>query len=67
MNYIKRLQQENAELKAQLERTHESAMDLWTYCASEKFQGPTGYGGPTYINKDDIFLRLQPILNESLT
>lgn len=67
MNYILKLQKENQELKEQLKRTHESAMDLWSYCASEKFQGEGGYGGTTYINKDDIFHRLQPILSESLT
>ena len=61
MNYIKRLQERVNELESKLKEANSATMDLYSYCASEKFQGPAGYGGATYINKQDIFLRLEPI------
>jgi len=63
MNYIKQLQEQVKELENKLEQANDATMELYAYCASEKFQGEPGYGGPTYINKQDIFLRLEPILN----
>jgi len=64
MNYIKMLQQENEQLKKRLKFAHNATMELYIYCASDKFKGSSGYGGPTYINKDDVFLRLEPIFKE---
>lgn len=64
MNYIKRLQAENQQLKQQLKAAHDATMELYSYCGSDKFKGPSGYGGPTYINKNDIFHRLEPIFKE---
>lgn len=63
MNYIKQLQEQIKELENKIEQASSATMELYSYCASEKFQGPSGYGGPTYINKQDIFLRLEPIFN----
>ena len=63
MNYIKKLQAENKELKDSLQATRQATLDLYSYCASEKFAGVGGYGGNTYINKNDVFLRLEPIFN----
>lgn len=63
MNYIQKLQEQVKELESKLKQANDATMDLYCYCASEKFQGPSGYGGPTYINKQDIFLRLEPIFN----
>lgn len=63
MNYIKQLQEQIKDLESKLKQANDATMDLYSYCASEKFQGESGYGGPTYINKQDIFLRLEPIFN----
>ena len=62
MNYIKRLQQENADLQAQLKRIQEVTMDLMAYAQSDKFSGASDIG--TYISKHDVIHRTQLILNE---
>jgi len=62
MNYIKRLQEENAELHAQTKRIQEVTMDLMAYAQSEKFSGEGDIG--TYISKYDVIARTQIILNE---
>lgn len=62
MNYIKRLQQENADLQAQLKRIQEVTMDLMAYAQSDKFSGASDIG--TYISKNDVIARTQLILNE---
>ena len=61
MNYIKQLQERVSELENKLKTANDATMDLYSYCASEKFQGEPGFGGVTYINKNDIFVRLEPI------
>jgi len=63
MNYIKQLQERINELESKLKEANSATMDLYSYCASEKFQGAAGYGGATYINKQDVFLRLEPIFH----
>ena len=62
MNYIKRLQEENAELQAQIKRIQEVTMDLMAYAQSDKFSGASDIG--TYISKNDVIARTQLILNE---
>jgi len=62
VNHIKQLQAENETLKESLKTAHDSSIELWTYLASEKFQGERGFGGSTYVNKDDVFHRLAPII-----
>ena len=62
MNYIKRLQEENAELQAQIKRIQEVTLDLMAYAQSEKFSGEGDIG--TYISKYDVIHRTQLILNE---
>ncbi len=62
MNYIKKLQQEVAELRQQVFNAHEAARHLMDYAHSDKFMGEAGYGGPTYINKNDVIHRVEPIL-----
>jgi hypothetical protein len=62
MNYIKRLQEENAELQAQIKRIQEVTMDLMAYAQSDKFSGASDIG--TYISKYDVIQRTQLILNE---
>ena len=62
MNYIKRLQEENAELQAQIKRIQEVTMDLMAYVQSDKFSGASDIG--TYISKYDVIQRTQLILNE---
>lgn len=39
MNYIKKLQQENAELKQNLKETEENVLDILAYLSLPKFQG----------------------------
>ena len=51
MNYIKRLQEQVEQLESKLKEANSATLELYSYCASEKFQGPAGYGGATYINK----------------
>jgi len=62
MNYIKRLQEENAELQAQIKRIQEVTMDLMAYAQSDKFSSASDIG--TYISKYDVIQRTQLILNE---
>jgi hypothetical protein len=62
MNYIKRLQSENAELQAQIKRIQEVTMDLMAYAQSDKFSGGGDIG--TYMSKYDVIARTQIILNE---
>ena len=62
MNYIHKLQTENADLKAQITRIQEVTMDLMAYVQSEKFSGDGDIG--TYISKYDVINRTQLILNE---
>ena len=62
MNYIHKLQSENAELQAQIERIQEVTMDLMAYAQSDKFSGASDIG--TYISKYDVIQRTQLILNE---
>lgn len=62
MNYIKKLQEENAELQEQLKRIQEVTMDLMAYVQSEKFSGDGDIG--TYVSKYDVIARTQIILNE---
>ena len=62
MNYIKKLQSENAELQAQIKRIQEVTMDLMAYAQSEKFSGDGDIG--TYMSKYDVIARTQIILNE---
>ena len=62
MNYIHKLQTENAELQAQIERIQEVTMDLMAYAQSDKFAGASDIG--TYISKYDVIHRTQLILNE---
>ena len=62
MNYIHKLQTENAELQEQLKRIQEVTMDLMAYAQSDKFSGASDIG--TYISKNDVIARTQLILNE---
>ena len=62
MNYIKRLQEENAELQAHINRIQEVTMDLMAYAQSDKFSGDGDIG--TYMSKYDVIARTQLILNE---
>ena len=62
MNYIKRLQEENSELQARINRIQEVTMDLMAYAQSDKFSGASDIG--TYISKYDVIQRTQLILNE---
>jgi hypothetical protein len=62
MNYIKRLQEENSELQARINRIQEVTMDLMAYAQSEKFSGGGDIG--TYVSKYDVIARTQLILNE---
>jgi len=62
MNYIKKLEQDRSDLRAQIERIHEAASDLLNYAYSEKFQGDSAIG--TYISKHDVIARTRNILNE---
>ena len=69
MNYIKKLQSENAELQSQLKRAEEMAVELLVYASSEKFWGDWENRRETFvedqrINKTDVINRTQLILNE---
>ena len=61
MNYIHKLEAENRLLKSQQTVALHFAEELWNYANSEKFMGEIE---DQYINKKDIFLRLEPILRE---
>jgi len=66
MNYIKKLQSENAELQSQLKRAEEMAVELLIYASSEKFWGDWENRRETFIedqkiNKTDVINRTQLI------
>ena len=61
MNYILKLQEENEELKCRLKEALHYTEHLWEYAHSSKFMGEIE---DEYINKRDIFLRVEPILKE---
>ena len=61
MNYIHKLQEENKELKSKLNEALHHTEHLWNYANSDKFMGEIE---DQYINKKDIFLRVEPILRE---
>ena len=54
MNYIKQLQQENAELKANRDYTERQITYLLTYLSSDKFQGIEN----NYVNAKEMFTQL---------
>lgn len=69
MNYIKKLQTENEDLKEQLQKTNEFAMELLKYASSEKFDGDWENRKESYIedqmiHKMDVINRIQLVLNE---
>jgi hypothetical protein len=64
MNYIKRLQEENEELRRKSFAVEQAALELMNYAKSDKFMGESGVGGPTYINKNDVIHRVEVILRE---
>lgn len=55
MNYIKKLQLENKEKDEKLAAIREDVNALYRYLQSEKFYTNT------YVNKNDIFLRLENV------
>jgi len=57
MNYIKQLQEENTELKNQITETQEVINELYRYLMLPKF------AENNMVNKQDIFLRLDPARN----
>ena len=67
VNYIKMLQEQVAELKGELNAAYSAAEELRSYAESDKFMGPAGYGGPTYINKMDVIHRTNVIISEMPT
>ena len=69
MNYIKKLQTENEDLKEQLQKTNEFAMELLKYASSSKFDGDWENRKESYIedqmiHKMDVINRIQLVLNE---
>ena len=62
MNYIKQLQLEVRCLKHQVVALEVGIYHLRDYASSDKFMGPSGYGGPTYINKMDVINRCNDAL-----
>ena len=67
MNYIKMLQEQVAKLKSELNAAYSAAAELRNYAESDKFMGPSGYGGPTYINKLDVIHRTNVIISQMPT
>ena len=61
MNYIKKLQKENEDLKNQIREANNHARHLYEYACSEKFMGEIE---DQYINKNDVIRRIEPVLNE---
>jgi cell division protein FtsB len=57
MNYIKKLQQENEELKDDIKKIKDDVTDLFIYLQSSKFQEDN------YVNRSDIFLRLENVMS----
>ena len=54
MNYINKLQEDNAELRSELKSAYSMALELKIYAMSPKFMGESGYGGKTYMSKEDV-------------
>ena len=61
MNYIKKLQKENEDLKTQIREAKHYARHLYEYACSDKFMGEIE---DQYINKNDVIRRIEPVLNE---
>ena len=61
MNYIKKLEKENKELKNQIIEAYHYARHLYEYACSDKFMGEIE---DQYINKNDVIRRIEPVLNE---
>ena len=64
MNYINKLQEDNAELRGELESAYSMALELKVYAMSPKFMGESGWGGKTYIAKEDVIRFAENILGE---
>tara|TARA_R100000458_G_C8127384_1_gene143768 strand:+ start:352 stop:591 length:240 start_codon:yes stop_codon:yes gene_type:complete len=64
MNYIKKLEAQVAELQGELDSAYRETCSLRDYAMSPKFMGEPGFGGPTYINKQDVINRAEVILGE---
>jgi ABC-type multidrug transport system fused ATPase/permease subunit len=70
MNYIKKLQKENADLKGQLCAARESAQHLRSYASSEKFIQSDEKArrvnnlDAEYIHKNDVLHRIDAVLSE---
>ncbi len=58
MNYIKRLEQEVAELKQDKAWAQETLTDLGTYLTSAKFYGPQRTDLSGYVNCQDVLDRV---------
>lgn len=61
MNYIKRLEQDNSEMRQQLRNIRDMWIDLQKYLQSPKFYAPDHY-----VNPDDVLMRLNSIGFETL-
>ena len=62
MNYIKRLEMENAEMREQLKQIQDSCTASMGYLASPKFQGPDN----NWVNAEEMATRFREIRMESL-
>lgn len=60
MNYIKRLEQELAEMKTLAEEARNEATSLRRYLTSDKFRSGNELDG--YVNVKDVLTRLGPII-----
>ncbi len=58
MNYIVKLQNENAELRAEIERLKEIGHEIRNYLSLPKFSGSMEN---EMVHKGDIFLRLRDL------
>lgn len=56
MNYIKRLEQENEELKKQLAEIEDKIIELKIYMSSDKFKSGNELDG--YVNIADVWHRI---------
>ena len=63
MNYIKRLERENKELKRRLEKIENQYYDVAKYLLSDKFQGIDSRDGSlnNWVSVPDILYRLEGI------
>lgn len=61
MNYIKRLESENSELKEKIKNADDFIAELFYYLSLEKFQHGDLAG---YVNINDVRSRLQLVRNE---